>query len=831
MPRIRQEIIEAMNSLIIVFVVVVFGGIGLSQVITSCPKQCFCEEQFFPETQGYGVKVNCSGRRLKKFPRPLPHVTTTLLLQNNRISKLEGWHFSGMIYLRILHLEGNRIKKIATTSLGYLPSLQTLYLQNNRIEELAFGAFRNCSRLQTLNLAKNKLTTLQYAAFDGLNQLDALDLSANLIGSIEDGAFLGLHRLRSLSLSQNQITKIGAYLFADVYSLTSLYLFRNQISVIENGAFSRLLYLKVLSLFDNKISAILQKTIVGLENLEELYLQRNRISKIEPWSFSATKKLRLLYLYSNLLSVIPDNMFEDLRHLSVLHLGINTISYVADEAFRHLGRLNVLNLDANRLTLLNHKTFYGLSNLKDIHLYFNNISYVGKGTFDHFKGITRLLWDVPEAYRVSLKPSAAKTRGSGLHCDCNARWLKAWLLERKLDDITCATPAHLTGATVTKLRDSDFVCGTFKVAVYPKQILAILGQNVEIHCHANMGATYHWMLRGVKLEADQYRVPNPLGLLTVYGLAEEDLGEYVCVAQNEAGLGASYATVTNGVRPQFTVYPSAVDATEPLKPVVLKCRAKGTPTPEINWYKDGLLIKGSPEESGFQVTLEGSLVLVGKRFHITREGSLIIFDPRMEDEGKYTCAAENKLGKISYDVSLYVETNSKCARGCRGGGICTAVKYDCICTQGSHKEGDKCVQDKKVKNEKTIETGSGSGSGPDGESGSGEAESEVGSGSGDVSPTKPTSHKTDGPGIDQETGSGSGEGERPSSASKGAGVDQEESGDLTSSTPSTEAGSGSGDGNAGGESEDGSLETWIPVEERSRSSEAKPMNPLRAPPL
>ena len=105
------------------------------------------------------------------------------------------------------------------------------------------------------------------------------------------------------------------------------------------------------------------------------------------------------------------------------------------------------------------------------------------------------------------------------------------------------------------------------------------------------------------------------------------------------------------------MYPSAVDATEPLKPVVLKCRAKGTPTPEINWYKDGLLIKGSPEESGFQVTLEGSLVLVGKRFHITREGSLIIFDPRMEDEGKYTCAAENKLGKISYDVSLYVETS------------------------------------------------------------------------------------------------------------------------------------------------------------------------------
>lgn len=812
-----------MNSFLTVFGVVLFCGISLNQAITPCPKQCVCEEQFFPETQGFGAKVNCSGRKLKKFPRPLPYVTTTLLLQNNRLSKLEGRHFHGMIYLRTLHLEGNRIKKIGATSMGYLPSLQTLYLQNNRIEELAFGAFRNCSRLLTLNLAKNKLSTLQYAAFDGLSQLDALDLNANLINSIEDGAFLGLHRLKSLSLSQNQITKIGAYLFADVYSLTSLYLFRNQISVIENGAFSRLLYLKTLSLFDNKISAIRQKTIAGLENLEELYLQRNRITEIEPWSFSATKKLRLLILYSNLLSFIPDNMFEDLRYLTVLHLGINTISYVADEAFRHLGRLSVLNLDSNRLTLLNPKTFYGLSNLKDIHLYFNNISYAGKGTFDHFKRITRFLWDVPEAYRVSLKPNAVKSRGSGLHCDCNARWLKAWLLERKLADITCASPAHLTGVTVTKLRDRDFVCGALEVVVYPKQVLAILGQNVELRCHTSVGATYQWNLKGVKLEADQYRVPNPLGLLTIYGLAEEDLGEYVCVAQNEAGIVASHAMVTSGVRPQFTVYPLAVDATEPLKPVVLKCQAKGTPTPEIKWYKESLLIVGSPEESRLQITMEGSLVFMGKRFHITKEGSLIILDPRVEDEGTYTCSAENDLGKISYDVSLYIETNSKCARGCRGGGVCTAVKYDCICTQGSHKEGHQCIQDKKITNKQTVETGSGSGSGP----GSGEAESEVGSGSGDVSPTKPTSHKTDGPGIDQETGSGSGEGQRPSSASKGPGVDQEESGDLTSPTPSSEAGSGSGNGNAGGETEDGSLETRVPVKERSR---AKPVNPLEAPP-
>ena len=76
--------------------------------------------------------------------------------------------------------------------------------------------------------------------------------------------------------------------------------------------------------------------------------------------------------------------------------------------------------------------------------------------------------------------------------------------------------------------------------------MALFGENVQIQCRTNVGATYHWIVNGTRLEADQYRVPTPLGQLTIYGLAEEDLGEYVCIAQNEAGIGASHAMVTVG---------------------------------------------------------------------------------------------------------------------------------------------------------------------------------------------------------------------------------------------------------------------------------------------
>ena len=85
-----------------------------------------------------------------------------------------------------------------------------------------------------------------------------------------------------------------------------------------------------------------------------------------------------------------------------------------------------------------------------------------------------------------------------------------------------------------------------QVSIHPKKRLVLYGENVELRCETNTGATYHWILNGTRLEPDQYRVPSPLGVLTIYGLAEEDIGEYVCVAESEAGIGASHAMVHAG---------------------------------------------------------------------------------------------------------------------------------------------------------------------------------------------------------------------------------------------------------------------------------------------
>jgi len=78
LPQTGAFILIAMKSLAILFVFILFCAVSWSQITTPCPKECVCEEQYFSESQGVGAKVNCSGKKLKRFPWPLPQVTTTL---------------------------------------------------------------------------------------------------------------------------------------------------------------------------------------------------------------------------------------------------------------------------------------------------------------------------------------------------------------------------------------------------------------------------------------------------------------------------------------------------------------------------------------------------------------------------------------------------------------------------------------------------------------------------------------------------------------------------------------------------------------------------------
>ena len=77
----------------------------------------------------------------------------------------------------------------------------------------------------------------------------------------------------------------------------------------------------------------------------------------------------------------------------------------------------------------------------------------------------------------------------------------------------------------------------------------------------------------------------------------------------------------------------------------LKCHAKGSPAPEVNWFRDYVLVEG--ENNTFSARED---TLLG----------LTITNPGCAHIGKYACRAKNEHGIIEHTVkSLTAEGNQE----------------------------------------------------------------------------------------------------------------------------------------------------------------------------
>ncbi|NXC98985.1 HMCN2 protein, partial [Certhia familiaris] len=115
-----------------------------------------------------------------------------------------------------------------------------------------------------------------------------------------------------------------------------------------------------------------------------------------------------------------------------------------------------------------------------------------------------------------------------------------------------------------------------------------------------------------------------------------DVGQYQCVAENDAGTVTKVVTLVLQSAPVVTVTPAEVRV-HAGQQVLLHCVVSGEPTPSVEWQRDG---EPLPEGPQARLLPNATLFLPSVTHH---------------DAGSYSCLARNALGSAVAHTSLDVQ--------------------------------------------------------------------------------------------------------------------------------------------------------------------------------
>ncbi|NXC04914.1 HMCN2 protein, partial [Orthonyx spaldingii] len=129
-----------------------------------------------------------------------------------------------------------------------------------------------------------------------------------------------------------------------------------------------------------------------------------------------------------------------------------------------------------------------------------------------------------------------------------------------------------------------------------------------------------------------------------------DVGQYQCVAENDAGTAAKVVTLALQSAPVVTVTPGEVRVPAGQR-VLLHCAVSGEPTPSVEWQRDG---EPLPE---------------GPHTRVLPNATLLLLSVSHRDAGSYSCLARNALGSAVAHTSLDVRGELHQVRGSLVGAI------------------------------------------------------------------------------------------------------------------------------------------------------------------
>ncbi|XP_057655879.1 papilin isoform X11 [Diorhabda carinulata] len=179
--------------------------------------------------------------------------------------------------------------------------------------------------------------------------------------------------------------------------------------------------------------------------------------------------------------------------------------------------------------------------------------------------------------------------------------------------------------------------------VYKPEVSALIGDQATLRCavSGNPNPRIRWSKDNIEIDGTQPRYRIKLDQsLQIITLHKTDSGIYLCTASN--GVGQS---ITNQVKLEVIVPVRAnITSNDQRYPVgsdiELPCEYGGSPTPQVQWYKDGVAI----HETG--------------KLHISETDgmSMLTIEQAIKaDSGSYQCEATNAYSRASSMLEISIE--------------------------------------------------------------------------------------------------------------------------------------------------------------------------------
>uniref|UniRef100_A0A8C9SQK8 Neural cell adhesion molecule L1 n=1 Tax=Scleropages formosus TaxID=113540 RepID=A0A8C9SQK8_SCLFO len=185
----------------------------------------------------------------------------------------------------------------------------------------------------------------------------------------------------------------------------------------------------------------------------------------------------------------------------------------------------------------------------------------------------------------------------------------------------------------------------------PENLVLTSEDNGKLICRANgiPKPTIQWLVNGEPVDSVP---PNPRrqvagDTLILRSVQIGDSAVYQCNASNEHGylLANAFISIQGEAAPRMLGPRNQLVKVMENNRTFLYCPFFGSPLPELRWFKDGQIVGRD-----------------GGHYKAYTNGTLEVRHARLDDQGTYTCVANNRLGKAENQARLEVKEPTRITR-------------------------------------------------------------------------------------------------------------------------------------------------------------------------